>query len=83
MPRMYARVLKKFPPVFVACPFKKWWLFGFSERFQTDDFVKFTKENDNNNTVKKIEYLRIFRECLAAINEQREIDRNTGVFSAA
>jgi hypothetical protein len=42
-----------------------------------DDLVKFSKENENENTVlvvKETEYdLRIFREYLPAINEQREI----------
>jgi hypothetical protein len=40
-----------------------------------DELVKFSKENENENNVKKTEYdLRIFREYLAAINEQREIE---------
>jgi len=39
------------------------------------DLVKFLEENENENTAKKTEYdLRIFREYLAAINEQRDIE---------
>jgi len=39
------------------------------------DLVQFSEENENENTAKKTEYdLRIFRENLAAINEQRDIE---------
>ena len=40
-----------------------------------EDLAKFSKENENQNTMKKTEYdLRIFREYMASINEDREIE---------
>ena len=45
------------------------------EEITDENLLKFSKENENENTVKKNEYdLRIFRDYLLSINEQREIE---------
>ena len=45
------------------------------EEITDEDLLKFSKENENENTVKRNEYdLRIFRDYLLSINEQREIE---------
>jgi hypothetical protein len=52
----------------------------FYRKLKHSCFPYFTKNKCEENTVKKTEYdLRIFREYLAAINEQREIE--TPMFS--
>ena len=49
-------------------------LWGFEE-ITDEDLLKFSKGNENENTVKKNEYdLRVFRDYLLSINEQREIE---------